>query len=175
MTEANKFNLDEPKLEFDAPVEATPETLKCEGCGADLDPSWKMCPSCGKSIAPFIIWDFLSTIPDAPTKEEVEELKKAKGIDVRVAILDDNRVYFLRPLPRDIWRGIQMKIKDMKDPLEQQETLQKEVVDYGVVWPKPNSPIFGVRAGTYPTLYEQIMFISDFFDPQAAINMVFKL
>ena len=98
-----------------------------------------------------------------------------KGFDIRLAVMDEDRVYLIIPVMRDKWKILNGRVKGIQDQDDRQEKLMDLVVESSVIWPKPGTPAFGERAYTYATLYEQIMHISDFIPPQIAIQMVYKL
>lgn len=179
-SEETNFNLVDEELPEMPQVDITNDEednyiAACEDCGYPLKEEWRACPRCGKALSPFDVWEILQSIKDAPTKESVEKLKAEKGLDVRIAIADEDRVYLLTPILRQRWTQLNNMVKNMKDDSERQEKLMELVVNNCVLWPKPDSPLFGARAGTYSTLYEQILHISDFMPPQVAIQMVYKL
>ena len=177
----NEFNLvtDTPVVEFAEPVlpesDEELESPRCEDCGYPMKEDWRTCPKCGKVVRPFDVWEVLATVNGAPTKERVEQIKAEKGLDVRLAIMDEDRVYLIIPILRDRWRQFNAMVKNIKDDAERQDKLMDLVVTNCVIWPKPDSPQFGSRAFTNATLFEQIMHISDFIPPQIAVQMVYKL
>jgi hypothetical protein len=147
----------------------------CEDCGVPLKPEWKACPSCGKVVSPFDVWEVLATIKGAPNRETIESLKAEKGLDIRMAVVDEDRIYLITPIMRDRWKVLNSTVSKIKDDTERQDRLSELVVEACVIWPKPNSPLFGNRAFTNATLFEQILHISDYIPPQVAVQMVYKL
>ena len=181
MTDHDEFNLDvevptsEQIADPDVPEDDQVYSSACEDCGFHMESDWRACPKCGKVVRPFDIWEVLASVKGAPTKDRVEQLKAERGIDIRLAILDEDRVYLITPIMRDRWKQFNEMVKSVKDEDKRQEKLVELVVNSCVIWPKPDSNIFGNRAFTYPTLFEQIMHISDFIPPQVAVQMVYKL
>lgn len=112
------------------------------------------------------IFDLLLGFQDAPTPEMVEAWKGVHG-DVFVSVLSNEEIFFFRALKRQEYRQLQEEA-DRTDPLEQEEKTVELCLLFATA--DPNS-----KAGTVPTLLEQILQNSNFVPPQVAMQLVTKL
>ncbi len=117
------------------------------------------------------IYEALAKIPGAPTKEVIDEWKKAYG-NVYVMPLDVNEIYVWKTLRRK--EHIEIETAAAQAQAEgKQFDRDAEVVKKCVIWPKfTDESILEGKAGTIPTLLESIYAASHFIPTQLALRMV---
>lgn len=121
------------------------------------------------------IFDLLAEKPGAPSKETVDRWKAQTGGDVYATVLGRGDVFIFRSIKRLEWKNLEAQIKQAKQPDE--NALAEAVVKTCVLYPDLRSPegFAMVKAGTVPTLFDQICFYSNFMDPAISITMVYEL
>lgn len=112
----------------------------------------------------------LDEFDNRPTQTEIEGLKARHG-DVFMSALNEDEVFIFRALTRKEHRALNVAIAEGKIP---GENLEEEVVKACVVW-KSSENSLESKAGTVPSLFEQIMQNSNFLSPQLLSNLVTKL
>ena len=115
--------------------------------------------------------DFLAKLPDAPTKETIDQWKAEHG-EVFVSGFSESELFIFRPLLRSEHRKMQLAAQDQQNPVDQL-AYEEMVCDLVVLYPKENN--WEKKAGVASTLFEQVMQNSAFFSPSAASMMVMKL
>lgn len=115
------------------------------------------------------IRSFLDQIPGGPSKETVEAWKAAHG-DVYVSAFSDTEVFIFRSLNRAEFRSLQ-EVAAQEGFTEME--YQDKTVHTCVLWTSVAN--VNAKAGTIPTLTEQIMQNSNFVTPNIAATMVAKL
>jgi hypothetical protein len=118
------------------------------------------------------LYDFLKTLPDAPTKETIDLWKATHG-DVFVTGFSETELFVFRPLLRSEHRKMQMLLQDQQNPIDQ-FTYEEKVASLCVLYP-PAPVDWEHKAGLATTVFEQIMQNSHFYAPSAASMMVMKL
>jgi hypothetical protein len=111
----------------------------------------------------------LSEFDNAPTSAEVDAFKTRHG-DVFLSALNDDEVFLFRALTRKEHRKLNADIAEGKIP---GDAFEEEVVKTCILW-KSISDLES-KAGTVPSLFEQVMQNSNFLAPQLLSNLVTKL
>jgi hypothetical protein len=111
----------------------------------------------------------LQEFDNAPTVEAIDGMKAKHG-DVFLSALNDDEVFLFRSLTRKEHRSLNAQVAEGK--LEGSE-FEEQVVNTCVLW-KSSVESFD-KAGTVPSLFEQIMQNSNFLSPQLLSNLVTKL
>lgn len=113
--------------------------------------------------------ELLAEFKGAPTALEIENMKVKHGT-VLLSVLSDDEVFLFRPLGRKEHRELNAKVAEGKLAAE---AFEDAVVNTCVLWKSVNS--LEDKAGTLPSLFEQIMQNSNFHAPQFLANLVTKL
>lgn len=118
------------------------------------------------------IADALAKFSGAPTKEMIEGWKQQHG-DVFCSGFSENELLIWKPLSRQEFVDIQTKLAQEQGTQMDQE---RDVVTACILWASDDAKKALVqKAGSYPTVHEQIMFNSNFVDPRVASALVIKL
>lgn len=112
----------------------------------------------------------LAEFPNAPTAAEIEMLKAKHG-DVFLSALNDDEVFLFRALTRKEHRAAQSAVAEGK---MEGEAFEENIVITCLLW-KSSPESLEQKAGTFPSLFEQIMQNSNFLAPQLLSNLVTKL
>jgi len=114
----------------------------------------------------------LAKFAGAPTKEVIEGWKQEHG-DIFCSGFSEKELLIWRPLRRQEFIELQTKLAQEQGTQMDQE---QEVVTTCVLWASDDARKALVqKAGSYPTIHEQIMFNSNFVDPRVASALVIKL
>lgn len=121
------------------------------------------------------IYDLLAKQKGAPTKEIVAGWKQRYNDDVFASIIGKGEVFIFRSINRSEWKQLNDQIQ--KSGTEDPMALHEAVVRKCVLFPNLGHPeVFaGIKAGTVPTLFEQITWYSNFMDPALAVRAVYEL
>jgi hypothetical protein len=111
----------------------------------------------------------LTEFENAPTAQELEMFKQKHG-DIFLSALSDDEVFIFKALTRRDHRAINSEIAENKLASDQYE---EEVVKRCLLWQSIKS--LEDKAGTIPSLFEQVMQNSNFLSPQLLTNLVTKL
>lgn len=111
----------------------------------------------------------LDEFPNRPTAAEVDALKSTHG-DVFLSALSDDEVFLFRALSR---REHRMLNSDIAAEKFSPDELDEKVVNLCVLWKSVSD--LEQKAGTIPSLYEQVMQNSNFLPAQLLTNLVTKL
>ena len=127
----------------------------------------------------------LTTLPDAPTQDQIEQWKTVYG-SVYVSGMSQEELFVFRPLSRKEYLLSEVSAAQKQAILQQQnpnmkpeEVLEKigdnqeEVVTTCILWPA--NVDLSKKAGTISTLYEQIIQNSNFVPAEMAGLLVAKL
>jgi len=118
------------------------------------------------------IADALAKFAGAPTKDVIEGWKQQHG-DVFCSGFSEEELLIWRPLNRQEFVELQTKLAQEQGTQMDQE---QEVVTTCVLWMSDKAKrAMTQKAGSYPTIHEQIMFNSNFVDPRVASALVIKL
>lgn len=112
----------------------------------------------------------LNEFPNAPSTAEIDSMKAKHG-DVYLSALNDDEVFLFRSLTRKEHRLLQQQIAENK---LQGEAYEETLVNTCLLW-KSDAGSLESKAGTIPSLFEQIMQNSNFLSPQLLTNLVTKL
>jgi hypothetical protein len=113
---------------------------------------------------------------DAPSKEQIERWKAEYG-NVYASAFSEEEVFIWRVLSRAEHRNIQLKLSRINRDDFSQVDYEEMVVDLMMLWPSPEADEekyqkLTMKAGTYSSLYEQIMQASNFISgPMANLLM----
>jgi hypothetical protein len=107
---------------------------------------------------------------NAPTAADIEALKAKYG-DVFLSALNDDEMFLFRAVTRKEHRAANTAIAEGK---LQGDLFEEEIVKTCLLW-RSSSEDLGNKAGTIPSLFEQIMQNSNFLAPQLLSNLVTKL
>lgn len=111
----------------------------------------------------------LRDFPTAPSTETIDSFKATHG-DIFLSALTDDEVFIFRTLTRREHRKL---TSDINQGIFPPESLEEQVVDFCVLWKSITD--LELKAGTIPSLFEQIMQNSNFLAPQLLSNLVTKL
>ena len=111
----------------------------------------------------------LSEFDDAPSAAEVDAFKAKHG-DVFLSALNDDEVFLFRALTRKEHRKLNADVAEAKIA---GDAFEEEVVKICLLWKSIKS--IDDKAGTIPSLFEQVMQNSNFLAPQLLSNLVTKL
>lgn len=111
----------------------------------------------------------LQKFTNKPSAEEIESLKARHG-DIFLSALSDDEVFLFRALTRSEHRNLNSLAAEEKINPDDLDSL---TVDQCVLWKSVTN--IESKAGTIPSLYEQIMQNSNFLPPQVLTNLVTKL
>lgn len=112
----------------------------------------------------------LAEFDNAPSAADIEALKAKHG-DVFLSALNDDEVFLFRALTRKEHRATNAAAAEGKI---QGEAFEEEIVKTCLLW-KSSPESLENKAGTIPSLFEQIMQNSNFLAPQLLSNLVTKL
>lgn len=113
--------------------------------------------------------NLLARFPNAPDQEKIDLLKAQHG-DIYLSALSEDEIFIFRALNRAEWRSLQMKLQEgILDGFTQEE----EIVKTALLWKSVES--LDKKAGTIPTLAEQVVQNSNFMPPAAAAQLVGRL
>lgn len=112
----------------------------------------------------------LSKFENAPSAVEIDRLKATHG-DVFLSALNDDELFLFKALTRKEHRAFQAAVAEGQ---LQGEAFEEEVVKSCLLW-KSHAESLESKAGTFPSLFEQIMQNSNFLAPQLLSNLVVKL
>jgi len=112
----------------------------------------------------------LSEFDNAPNATDIEGLKAKHG-DIFLSALNDDEVFLFRALTRKEHRAANAASAEGK---LQGEAFEEEIVNTCLLW-KSSAESLEKKAGTIPSLFEQIMQNSNFLAPQLLSNLVTKL
>jgi len=111
----------------------------------------------------------LAQYDGAPSMLDIENWKQQFG-DVYISALSDDELFIFRCLRRKEYASLQNDVADGKmSPLEQEEATVKTCL----LWTSVKD--LSSKAGTIPTVLEQIVQNSNFMPPQLAAQFVAKL
>ena len=105
----------------------------------------------------------------APTAATIDSFKATYG-DIFLSALNDDELFIFRALNRKEHRSFTTSIAEGKLPAE---ALEEEVVKLCILWKSIKD--LDSKAGTVPSLFEQVMQNSNFLAPQLLGNLVTKL
>lgn len=116
---------------------------------------------------------YLSDFPGAPSKEEVEQLKQQYG-EVLCSGFSDTELFIWRPITRAEFISLQAELTKQEGAT--QFDLEENTVKLCLLWSSlEGSAALENKAGSLPTLHEQIMQNSNFMNPAMASALVIKL
>lgn len=106
----------------------------------------------------------------APDAEQVAKWKEQCG-RVRFVPLNDDEVYFIRPIKRAEYKGlVEATMSAKTDP---EAFMRERVVARCILWPKLDPEQFAdTLAGTVETLYQSVMDLSNFVTQDQLATMV---
>jgi len=113
--------------------------------------------------------DLLADFPNAPSADQIESMKSIHG-DVFLSALSDDEVFLFRSLTRKEHRDLNTKAAQGIIP---QESFEEEVLKVCLLWQSIKN--LDTKAGTIPSLFEQVMQNSNFLPPQVLSQLVTKL
>ncbi len=113
--------------------------------------------------------DLLKGFGNAPSPEALDALKAKHG-DVFLSALNDDEVFLFRALTRAEHRSLNTAIAENK---LQADSFEEEVLKVCILWSSVEN--LHKKAGTIPSLFEQVMQNSNFLSPQLLANLVTKL
>lgn len=111
----------------------------------------------------------LSDFPTAPSATTIEAFKATHG-DVFLSALNDDELFLFRALTRKEHRKLNLDVTEAKIV---GDAFEEEVVKTCLLWKSVKS--LDDKAGTIPSLFEQVMQNSNFLAPQLLSNLVTKL
>ena len=122
---------------------------------------------------------FLQDFPNAPTVEKINEWKVTYG-EVFCSGFSELELFVWKPLSRRDYLSLQIEItqraqaQQLEDPPEIE--LERRIVETCILWGSELAlKALELRAGTVPTLHEQIMLNSNFMNSAMAAALVVKL
>ncbi len=116
----------------------------------------------------------LSAFPDAPNKEEIEQMKSLHG-EVFCSGMSESELFIFRPLKRQEYVEMQNTLSQAQTPVSQFQ-VEEDTVTKCVLWAsKDGLSSLKDKAGTLTTLNEQILQNSNFIAPAVAASLVIKL
>jgi hypothetical protein len=105
----------------------------------------------------------------SPSKEQIEGWKAAHG-DVYISAFSEEEIFIFRSLRRDEYRSLQEKAQTGQlDPMQHEE----ETVKSCLLWTSVSN--LNSKAGTVPSLLEQVLQNSNFVAPHLVSQLVAKL
>jgi hypothetical protein len=113
--------------------------------------------------------DLLDKFDNRPSAEAINEMKSKHG-DVYLSALSDDEICLFRSVTRKEHRAINSAIAEGKMA---PDDFELEIVKSCVLWTSIGN--LESKAGTIPSLFEQIMQNSNFLAPQLLTNLVTKL
>lgn len=94
---------------------------------------------------------------------------KAQYGDVHYSVFDEEEIYIWRPINAFEYRNITKSTKN-------EESFQESIVRKCVIHPTFTvESLNSGKAGTIPTLFQQVMYCSNFLPPEDALAIVRKL
>jgi hypothetical protein len=141
-----------------------------------------------------VTWlDMIKDLPGAPNQVIIDEWKAKYG-EVFFSGFSEKECYIWRALTRREYREMQIKLQlreATKVPVDQKDvqaikarvendmnetfSQEEETVSRCLLWPKLTPEELTFKAGTVPTLLEQIMQNSNFTTPQQAQMLVIRI
>ena len=116
---------------------------------------------------------YLAAFPGAPTNEEIEGLKQTHG-EVLCSGFSDTELFVWRPITRREFITLQAALGQQEGAT--QFDLEEQMVRLCLLWASPaGEKALDTKAGSLPTLHEQIMQNSNFMNPAMASALVIKL
>ena len=110
----------------------------------------------------------------APNEQQVEAWKAQSG-RVRFLYLNDDEVYFFRPIKRAEYKGIVESLQQAGGQ-DNDGFMRERLVSLCVLWPKMDpAQMADSFAGTIETLYSAIMEASNFINPEQLFTIVREL
>lgn len=117
--------------------------------------------------------DYLKDIPGAPTTEQIDEWKKKFG-EVFCSGFSELELFIWRPISRAEFISLQVAASQAQN--SGQFVLEEQLVETCVLWASESGQkALTLKAGSLPTLQEQIMQNSNFVSPSVASALVVKL
>lgn len=113
--------------------------------------------------------ELLAGYEGAPSAATIDGFKASHG-DIFLSALNDDELFIFRALNRKEHRELNARVAEGKVP---QEDLENEVVKACLLWKSIKD--LDSKAGTIPSLFEQVMQNSNFLAPQLLSNLVTKL
>lgn len=118
------------------------------------------------------VYELLASIPGSPNKDQIDFWKTQN--DVNLSVFSDKEVYVWRPINWMEYKSLQAS--ETPDTIDPQAFNDEQLVYKCVLWPKVTpDKMPTLKAGTVPTLSQQIMEGSNFVPPAYAMNFVYKL
>lgn len=111
----------------------------------------------------------LSDFPTAPSAAEIDSFKATHG-DVFLSALNDDELFLFKALTRKEHRKLNLDVTEGKIV---GDNFEEEVVKTCLLWKSIKN--LDDKAGTVPSLFEQVMQNSNFLAPQLLSNLVTKL
>lgn len=116
--------------------------------------------------------DVISSLPGAPSKAELMQMKNEHG-EVLFIPLKDDEVYIYRYLKHIEWYK---QILTQTQLVENEDALREAVLQRCLLWPKYDPIQMNAKqAGLRDLLFEVIMKSSYFIEPEQAMNLVMRL
>ncbi|MHA2064313.1 MAG: hypothetical protein ACXABY_08030 [Candidatus Thorarchaeota archaeon] len=116
--------------------------------------------------------ELLSSMPNGPTKEQLQQMK-LDWPEVFFLPLRDEEVYIYRYLNNLEWRT---QLLTQERLVENQDALKDAVIQRCVLWPRLSPQEWATRqAGLKDLLYEVVMKSSYFIEPEQAMALVMRL
>lgn len=113
--------------------------------------------------------ELLADYDGAPGATQIDGWKAAHG-DIFLSALNDDELFIFRALNRKEHRSLNAAIAEGKLA---PESMEEEVVRLCLLWKSVKD--LDSKAGTLPSLFEQVMQNSNFLAPQLLSNLVTKL
>lgn len=107
----------------------------------------------------------LRDFPTSPTTEEIEGWKTKYG-DIFVSAFSEDELFVFRPLNR-------REHRELQESAQSEQDFEEKCVRRALLWTSVAD--LEQKAGTIPTLFEQIVQSSNFMAPQLAASLVVKL
>lgn len=112
----------------------------------------------------------LVDFPDAPTTAQIDGFKSKYG-DIYMSALSEEELFIFRALNRKEHRELNANIAEGKIPAEE---FEEKIITGCLLWTSAPGSIAN-KAGTIPSLFEQVMQNSNFLPSQMLANLVIKL
>lgn len=114
--------------------------------------------------------ELLDDFPNRPSPAEIDTMKSKHG-SVFLSALNDDEVFIFRPLTRKEHRSLNAQVSEGKLA---PDAFEETVVKTCLLWASLTDSLDS-KAGTLPSLFEQVMQNSNFLAPQLLSNLVTKL
>lgn len=111
----------------------------------------------------------LAKFKEAPDQEKIDQFKAMHG-DVFISAFSEDEIFIFRALNRLEWRTLQIKLQEGTIDTFQHE---EQIVATALLWKSVSN--LDKKAGTIPTLAEQVVQNSNFLSPAAAASLVGRL